>query len=72
MHYLQPETGMPQVCDLCGGEPQCTKYCPSDTLHFLEKSRFSKRLAKPAKLIASRLADQFYPVPKKIEELKWK
>ena len=67
---FDPKSGIPQICDLCGGEPQCVKYCPSNTLHFLSLSSFSKRLAKPAKLIASRIADQFYPVPKKMERMK--
>jgi Fe-S-cluster-containing hydrogenase component 2 len=68
---FNPKTGIAQVCDLCGGEPQCAKYCPSNVLHFLVKSMFSKRLAKPEKLIASSIADQFYPVNKQVEELKW-
>ncbi|MFC1899924.1 4Fe-4S dicluster domain-containing protein [Chloroflexota bacterium] len=68
---FDPKEGIAQICDLCGGEPQCAKYCPSDVLHFLPISSFSKRFAKPAKVIASRIADQFYPVPKEIEEMKW-
>ena len=67
---FNPENGIAQICDLCSGEPQCAKYCPSNTLHFLAISSFSKRLAKPAKLIASRIADQFYPVRKEAEEMK--
>jgi carbon-monoxide dehydrogenase iron sulfur subunit len=68
---FHPRTGIAQICDLCGGDPQCAKYCPSNTLHFLARSRFPKRLAKPAHLIASRIADQFYPVKKKAEEGRW-
>jgi carbon-monoxide dehydrogenase iron sulfur subunit len=68
---FNPATGIAQVCDLCGGEPQCAKYCPSNVLHFLVKSMFSKRLAKSEKLIASSIADQFYPVNKQVEEIKW-
>ena len=68
---FHPRTGIAQICDLCGGDPQCAKYCPSNTLHFLARSRFPQRLAKPAPLIASRIADQFYPVKKKAEEGRW-
>jgi carbon-monoxide dehydrogenase iron sulfur subunit len=25
---LHPRTGVVMVCDLCGGEPECIKYCP--------------------------------------------
>lgn len=66
---FHPQTGIAQICDLCDGDPVCAKYCPSDTLHFLSLSRFSKRLAKPAALIAKRIADQFYPVNKEVGEL---
>ena len=68
---FNPSNGFAQICDLCGGDPQCAKYCPSNTLHFLSISRFSKRLAKPAKLIASRIADQFYPVRKEVDLGRW-
>jgi hypothetical protein len=54
---------------LCDGDPACAKHCPSDTLHYLSLSRFPKRLAKPAKLIAQRIADQFYPVKKDVGEV---
>lgn len=62
---FHPKTGLAQICDLCDGEPECAKYCPSNTLHFLRLSRFPERLAKPPELIASRIADQMYPVKKK-------
>lgn len=68
---FHPQTGTAQICDLCGGDPQCVKYCPSNTLHFLSLSRFPKRLAKPAKVIASRIADQFYPVKKTVGQERW-
>lgn len=64
---FHPQRGVAQICDLCDGDPQCSKYCPSNTLHFLPLSRFPKRLAKPPELIASRIADQFYPVKKEVE-----
>jgi carbon-monoxide dehydrogenase iron sulfur subunit len=65
---FHPQTGTAQICDLCSGDPQCVKHCPSQVLHFFPPPRFSrKHLAKPAKLIASRIADQFYPVKKEVE-----
>lgn len=63
---FHPKTNLAQVCDLCGGDPECVKYCPSDTLHFLQLSRFPERLAKPPEQIASRIADQMYPVKKTV------
>jgi hypothetical protein len=42
------------------------KYCPSNVLHFFPVSRFPKRLAKSPKVIADRIADQLYPVKKRI------
>lgn len=68
---FHPQKGIAQICDFCGGDPRCAKFCPSDTLRFLPLSRFPKRLAKSAQVIASRIADQFYPVKKKIEEARW-
>ena len=68
---FHPRTGTAQLCDLCGGDPVCAKYCPSDTLRFLPLSRFSKRLAKPAALIAERTARQFHPVKRDVEALRW-
>jgi carbon-monoxide dehydrogenase iron sulfur subunit len=65
---FHPTSGTAQICDFCGGDPQCVKYCPSDVLHFFPISRFPKRLAKPPQLIADRIADQFHPVKKRIGE----
>ncbi|MCW4040299.1 MAG: 4Fe-4S dicluster domain-containing protein [Candidatus Bathyarchaeota archaeon] len=69
---FNPQTGIAQICDLCDGDPQCARYCPSNVLHFLLLSRFSKRLAKPPELIAERIADQFYPVEKNVQNGRWK
>ncbi len=55
-----------QLCDLCGGDSECAKYCPSDTLRFLPKTPLAKRLAESPKVLAERLAEQFYPAKNKI------
>jgi carbon-monoxide dehydrogenase iron sulfur subunit len=68
---FNPRNGKAQVCDLCGGEAECAKHCPSNTLHFLMLSRFPKRLAKPPELIAERLTDNLYPVEKEVEKGRW-
>lgn len=31
---FHPETGLPMICDLCGGEPQCVKRCATGALKF--------------------------------------
>lgn len=64
---FHPRTDKAQIYDLCDGDPQCVKYCPSDTLHYFPSSRFPKRLAKPPELIAKQIANQFYPVKKEID-----
>ena len=64
---FKPVQRTAQVCDLCEGDPQCVVYCPSNVLHFHPLSRFPKRLAKPPQVIADQIADQFYPVKKRIE-----
>ena len=31
-----PDTGKPEhMCTLCGGDPQCVKYCPFDALSYV-------------------------------------
>jgi len=58
---FHPTKGTAQVCDLCGGDPECAKYCPNDVLTPLPATSLSKRLAKPVQYIAERIAEQFYP-----------
>ncbi|MGQ9542544.1 MAG: 4Fe-4S dicluster domain-containing protein [Candidatus Bathyarchaeia archaeon] len=35
---LNPETRKAQKCDLCGGSPECVKYCPSKVLQMIDMS----------------------------------
>ena len=63
---FHPTKGTAQVCDFCDGNPQCVSHCPSQVLHLFPASRFPKRLAKPPQLIADWVADQFYPVKKRL------
>jgi Fe-S-cluster-containing hydrogenase component 2 len=32
MVALHPETGLPLICDLCGGDPACTKRCATKAI----------------------------------------
>ena len=32
--FMDPVTGKANICDLCGGEPQCVKWCPDGVLHY--------------------------------------
>jgi len=34
MIVLHPETGLPLICDLCGGEPACVKRCPTGAISY--------------------------------------
>lgn len=56
-----PVTEKAQICDLCEGDAECTKYCPSDTLKLIPASPMAKRMAKPVEVFAERLAEQFWP-----------
>ena len=58
---FHPTKGIAQICDLCGGDSQCAKYCPARILSPMPASNLSKRQAKPARYIADRIAEQFYP-----------
>ena len=33
---LHPATALPLLCDLCGGDPECVRRCPTGALRFLE------------------------------------
>ena len=35
--FLHPTTGSAIKCDLCGGEPECVRYCPMKVLEVGEK-----------------------------------
>lgn len=59
-----PETGLPMVCDLCGGEPECVKVCPFGVLWFMPGSQFDGchySVSNPEE-IAESLSLKFYPV----------
>lgn len=58
---FHPTKGTAQICDLCGGDSQCAKYCPNNVLTLLPATPLSKRLAKPAQYVAERIAEQFHP-----------
>ena len=34
---LDEDTQFPLKCDLCGGDPQCVKFCPTEALVFTDK-----------------------------------
>lgn len=34
---LDKDTQFPLKCDLCGGDPQCVKFCPTEALVFADK-----------------------------------
>lgn len=35
--HSNPDTGSPEnMCTLCGGDPQCVRYCPYDALSYIE------------------------------------
>ena len=40
---IDPETGLPLICDLCDGEPKCVEYCPKDALTYDKGHTVSNR-----------------------------
>jgi Fe-S-cluster-containing hydrogenase component 2 len=36
---LHPESGLPLICDLCGGEPACVKRCATDAIVYADGRR---------------------------------
>jgi Fe-S-cluster-containing dehydrogenase component len=46
---LPPEKGVVMICDLCGGDPECIKYCPfNEALSFTTTNEFAHSLRKDA------------------------
>jgi carbon-monoxide dehydrogenase iron sulfur subunit len=33
--FVDPRSGVSQKCDLCGGQPTCSTWCPNDALQFV-------------------------------------
>jgi Fe-S-cluster-containing hydrogenase component 2 len=49
---LHPEKHVAIKCDLCGGDPECVKHCPTGALKYLPASRdgLTKRRAGAKKI----------------------
>jgi carbon-monoxide dehydrogenase iron sulfur subunit len=39
---FHPETGFPNICDLCGGDPQCVRRCATGAIVYSESSAVKK------------------------------
>jgi Fe-S-cluster-containing hydrogenase component 2 len=46
MIFVDAEKGFAVKCDLCGGDPECVKYCIPEALRFEEPSDFIRSRAK--------------------------
>jgi Fe-S-cluster-containing hydrogenase component 2 len=46
--------GVPIVCDLCGGEPECVKRCPMNALTFQRFEVRALEITDPAYIYALR------------------
>jgi carbon-monoxide dehydrogenase iron sulfur subunit len=38
------DSSRPLICDLCGGEPECVKRCPTDALRYEESDTFTETI----------------------------
>lgn len=56
-----PATGRPErICTLCGGDPQCVKWCPFDALSYVEVKSDHKHYGLAPEKIAAELAKNWY------------
>jgi len=39
---VDAEAGMPLLCDLCEGDPQCVKHCPENAIRYLEPDKVDR------------------------------
>jgi anaerobic carbon-monoxide dehydrogenase iron sulfur subunit len=59
---FHPRTKKAINCDLCGGEPECARICPTGALSYLPGASFNgAHYAQPPDQIAKSLGFQFYP-----------
>jgi len=81
--FHPPPHDYAMVCDLCGGDPECVKYCPGGCLgckpggeagsgggilEFLPRHPLAKFMAKPAEVIAKQIKEQLYPADANTDE----
>lgn len=58
---LNPQTGKPEhLCNLCGGDPQCVKWCPFGALSYAEVKPDRKYQGLAPEKIAAELAMKWY------------
>lgn len=38
---MHPQSRIPLICDLCGGDPVCVQFCPTGTLVYVEESEYA-------------------------------
>ena len=59
--YPNPETNKPErMCTLCGGDPQCVKYCPFEALTYVELDLGHEFYGKSPQFIAEELTRRWY------------
>ena len=61
----------PDVCTLCGGDPQCVRKCTQDALSVLPRTTDGKYAAKKADYLAKEYIEALYGGPKTIVD-NWK
>lgn len=58
---MDPETDFPEhICDHCGGDPQCVKYCPYGALSFIDVDVKNAYFGLTHEEIAERLINNYY------------
>ena len=61
---FHPKTRKAINCDLCEGDPECARICPTGALSYLPGASFDgAHYAKPPRDIARSLSGQFHPAP---------
>jgi ferredoxin len=48
------------MCTLCGGDPQCVKYCPYDALSYIEMDDSRDLSGLSPKELAGRMIEKLY------------
>jgi Fe-S-cluster-containing dehydrogenase component len=69
---FHPEKHIYVKCDLCGGKPECAKWCPNGALKYMKRSDFVEKGKKYRLNFVEAFEKDFGPTIKPFEGPKWR
>lgn len=69
---FHPDKKIPVKCDLCGGDPECVKWCPNGALKYSNRSQFVENGQRYRLSFIEAFEKDFGPTYEPFEGPKWK